>query len=255
MTVDLATAMAGPDTGPAVLFGSSLGTTREMWTPQLPALSKRWRTVAFDHRGHGGSAVPPGPYAIDDLGGDVLRLVDRLGIDRFSFVGLSLGGMVGMWLAATAPDRVERLALLCTSAYMGPTNGYRERAGVVRREGLAEVAEAVVARWFTPRFVAESPDVVGRFRAMLVGVPREGYAGCCEAIASMDLRDRLGGITADTLVIAAEHDAATPPSHAEDIVSRIPGARLVVLPDAAHLANVEQSDAVTRLLAGHLGGD
>jgi 3-oxoadipate enol-lactonase len=199
--------------------------------------------------------VPPGPYAIDDLGGDVLRLVDRLGIDRFSFVGLSLGGMVGMWLAAAAADRVERLALLCTSAYMGATNGYRERAGVVRRGGVAEVAEAVVARWFTPRFVADSPGVVERFRTMLVGVPREGYAGCCEAIATMDLRDRLSGITADTLVIAAEHDEATPPSHAEDIVSRVPGARLVVLTDAAHLANVEQPDAVTRLLAGHLGGD
>lgn len=255
MTVDLDAAIAGPDMGPAVLFGSSLGTTRGMWAPQLPALSGRWRTIAFDHRGHGGSAVPPGPYAMDDLGADVLRLADRLGLDRFSFVGLSLGGMVGMWLAATVPDRVERLALLCTSAYMGPTSGYGQRADVVRRAGTAEVADAVLGRWFTPRFMSSSPDVVATFRAMLVGVPREGYAGCCEAIASMDLRNRLDGIAAATLVIAAEQDEATPPVHAEDIVRRVPGARLVVVPDAAHLANVEQPDVVTRLLAEHLGGD
>jgi 3-oxoadipate enol-lactonase len=255
MTVDLDATTVGPDNGPVILLGGSLGTTRDMWLPQLPALSKRCRVVAFDHRGHGASPVPSGPYTVDDLGHDVLRLADRFGIDRFSYAGLSLGGMVGMWLAATAPDRVGRLALLCTSAYLGPESGYRERADVVRGAGTEAVADAVVARWFTAQFRSDEPDVVARFRAMLVGEPAEGYAGCCEAIADMDLRERLAEITAETLVIAADYDVATPSAHAEGIVAGVRGARLFVVPAAAHLANVEQPDVVTRLLVEHLGGD
>jgi 3-oxoadipate enol-lactonase len=163
--------------------------------------------------------------------------------------------MVGMLLASTLPDRVERLALLCTSAHLGPAEYWHERAHLVRSHGLLDVADAVVARWFTPTFADTHRDLVARYRTMLLAVPPEGYAACCEAIATMDLRDMLSAVTAPTLVIAGVCDDATPVSHAEDIVARVGGARLCVVPDAAHLANVEQPEAVTALLARHLGGD
>jgi 3-oxoadipate enol-lactonase len=248
-------ALSGPDDGPPLVLGSSLGTTRAMWEPQIATLAKRRRVVAFDHRGHGGSEVPPGPYTIAGLGRDVLALLDRLEIDRFAYAGLSLGGMVGMWLAATVPDRVERLALLCTSACLGPAEGWYERARLVRSGGLPRVADAVVARWFTPSFTATQPDVVARYRAMLLALPPEGYASCCEAIATMDLRDMLSAVTSPTLVIAGGCDEATPVSHVEDIVARIESARLSVVPGAAHIANVEQPAVVTALLIKHLEGD
>lgn len=255
MTAQLQATVSGPDGGPVVVLGGSLGTTRQMWAPQLASLVGRYRVIAFDHRGHGRSEVPPGPYRIDDLGHDVLRLLDQLSVGRFSYAGLSLGGMVGMWLAAAAPERVERLALLCVSACLGPDNAYRERAAVVRRAGMAEVADAVIARWFTPEFVASSPDLVARYREMLLATPVEGYAGCCEAIADMDLRPRLGDIRAPTLVVCGDRDTATPPAAGRDIAARIAGARLLVLPGAAHLANVEQPDIVSAHLAGHLAGE
>jgi len=247
--------ISGPADGPPLVLGSSLGTTRVMWDPQVAALAQRHRVVVFDHRGHGGSDVPAGPYAIDDLGRDVLEMLDRLGIARFSYAGLSLGGMVGMCLAATAPDRIERLALLCTSAHLGPAEAWHERARLVRENGLTRVADTVIARWFAPSFVAAAPDVVARYRAMLLSAPPEGYAACCEAIASMDLRDALAAVTAPTLVIAGELDEVTTVSHATDIVERVSGARLSVVPAAAHLANVEQPTAVTQLLIEHFGGD
>lgn len=253
MSAELDFTVTGAPDAPVLVLGASLGTTRQMWAPQLDVLSAHFRVVAFDHRGHGGSAVPAGPYSIGELGGDVLALLDRLEVIRFSYAGLSLGGMVGMWLAAEVPDRLERLALLCTSARLETADGYRDRAGLVRREGIATVADAVLGRWFTPRFHALSPDTVARYRAMLVSTPAEGYAGCCEAIAGMDLRGRLAEIAAPTLVVAAERDEALPVADAELIAARVPGARLAVVADAAHLANVEQPAAVTGLLAAHLG--
>ncbi len=255
MTARLHATVTGPDGAPVVVLGSSLGTTREMWAPQLASLAERFRVIAFDHRGHGQSQVPAGPYRIDDLGQDVLRLLDRLSVGRFCYAGLSLGGMVGMWLAAAVPERVERLALLCTSACLGPDNAYRERAAVVRRAGMAEVADAVIARWFTPEFGTASPDVVARYRAMLLATPAAGYAGCCEAIADMDLRSRLGDVRAPTLVVCGDRDTATPPAAGRDIAARIAGARLLIVPHAAHLANVEQPGIVNAQLAGHLAGE
>lgn len=249
MSVPLAARVYGTD-GIPLLLGSSLGTTGAMWEPQLAALGSRFRLVAFDHRGHGRSPVPPGPYTLEALGTDVLALADALGWERFSYAGLSLGGMVGMWLAAHAGQRVERLALLCTSSRMDP-RGWRERAATVRQQGLDAVADAVVSRWFTPSFAAQRPEVVERHRDLLLDTPTEGYAGCCDAIAAMDLRDDLRGITAPTLVIAAADDPATPPDHAETIASLIPAARLEVLDQAAHLANVERPDTVTDLLLTH----
>jgi 3-oxoadipate enol-lactonase/4-carboxymuconolactone decarboxylase len=237
----------GPADGPTILLGPSLGTNVHMWWPQVEVLSRRARVVRFDHRGQGSSPVPPGPYTVDELGRDVLALLDHLGAARVHYVGLSLGGMVGMWLAAHAPDRVDRLALLCTAAYLPPAQGWLDRADAVRAGGMAAVADAVLGRWFTPDF-----RDTARYRAMLLASPVDGYAACCVAIAAMDLRPVLGSIQAPTLVIAGAQDEATPAAFGEQITASVPGARLALVPGAAHLASVERADLVTGLLADHL---
>jgi 3-oxoadipate enol-lactonase len=248
----------GPPDAPVLLMGASLGTTTAMWDPQVDALARHLRVVRFDHRGHGGSPVPPGPYTIGHLARDVLRLLDDLHVAHASVAGLSLGGMVGMALAAYAPERVDRLALVCTSAHMPPAQAWHERAAAVRRDGTAALADGALGRWFTPAFAAERPDVTGRFATMLADTPDEGYAACCEAIAAMDLRDRLGDVRAPTLVVAGADDPATPPEHAHTIAEAVTAgggaASVAVVPDAAHLAGVEQPEAVTSLLLAHLTG-
>ncbi len=251
-TVELNHYVEGPEDAPVLVMASSLGTTLRMWDAQAPELSDRFRLLRYDHRGHGSSPVPPWPYAIDDLGRDVLALLDRLELERVSFCGLSLGGMVGMWVASEAPERVERLVLCCTSAQLGPPEAWEMRARTVREHGVAEVSEAVLERWFTPAFRAGRRDVVEWARGMLRETPAEGYAGCCEAIRDMDLRERLGAIRVPTLVIAGADDPATPPDHAELMRDSIPDARLVVIEQAAHLANVEQPEAVTQAILDHL---
>ncbi|WP_343448460.1 3-oxoadipate enol-lactonase [Micromonospora oryzae] len=252
MTSRLHATVDGPPDAPVLLLGSSLGTTAAMWEPQLAALTAHFRVVRYDHLGHGRSAVPPGPYTIELLGREVLRLLDDLDARRVHYAGLSLGGMVGMWLAAHAPERVGRLALLCTSAALGPARMWHDRAAAVRAGGLPAVADAVVARWFTPGFAAARPEAVAAWRAMLTSTPADGYAACCAAISTMDLRDDLTGIRAPTLVVAGTDDQATPVPHARLIAERIPGARLAVVADAAHLANVQQPERIGRLLRDHL---
>ncbi|MDP9848256.1 3-oxoadipate enol-lactonase [Streptosporangium lutulentum] len=227
------------------MLSSSLGTTLEMWDPQMDALTEHFRVIRFDHRGHGRSPAN-GECSIADLGGDVLELLDRLELPVVSFAGLSLGGMLGMWLAAHAPERIDRLALLCTSAKLSTPEFWSERANAVREGGTASIAEAITARWFTPGYGGREPYI-----AMLAGISAEGYAACCEAIGGMDLRSDLPLIKAPTLVLAGADDPATPPEHAERIVSGIPGSVLAVLPGAAHLANVEQPEAVSRHLIEH----
>jgi 3-oxoadipate enol-lactonase len=252
MPVELHHTVDGPAEGPVLLLGSSLGATGAMWEPQVAALAARWRVVRFDHRGHGGSPVPAGPYSLADLGGDVLALVDSLGAERISYAGLSLGGMVGQWLAIHVPHRLDRAILMCTSAHI-PDNGYAQRAATVRRAGSpAVVADSVVERWFTSGWAREHPDVVARHRAMIASIPAEGYAGCAEAIAALDLRGQLAGISAPTLVLGARQDRALPPEHSEQIAAAIPRARLEILDPGAHLANVERAEEVTRLMLEHL---
>jgi len=242
-------ALDGPEEGPVLVLANSMGTTMAMWDQQLEPLTDQLRVLRYDHRGHGSSEVPPGPYRIEELGADLLNLLDELGLDRVSLCGLSLGGMVGMWVAANAPDRIDRLALCCTAATV---NGevYLERAVKVRAGGTASVAEEVLSRWFTPSF--RDGAQVERAMGMLRATPDEGYAGCCEALAAMDLRGGLPKIHAPTLVIAGGDDPATPPAKAEEIAAAIPDARLEVVPGAAHLANIEQPEQVTRLLLDHL---
>jgi len=244
----------GPEDAPVVVLANSLGTTLRMWDPQAPELARRFRLLRYDHRGHGGSPVVPGPYTVDDLGADLLALLDGLGIERVSLCGLSLGGMVGMWLGASAPERVDRLVLCCTSAHLPPASLWADRAATVRAGGTAAVAEIAAGRWFTPAFRARRPDVVERTLDELRGIDAEGYAGCAEAIGALDLRPVLGAVRAPTLVIAGADDPATPPVHAEAISDAIPGAKLVVLPGTSHLANLERDAEVTRLILDHLDG-
>ena len=244
---------AGPEEAGVVVLSNSLGTTLEMWEPQAAVLARDRRVLRYDMRGHGRSPVPETPYSIADLGADLVALLDLHGIERASLCGISLGGMVSMWVAAHAPERVDRLVLCSTSAIMGPPESWTDRAALVRREGMGAVAGPVVARWFTPGFAAARADVVAAIRAQLASTPPEGYAGCCEAIKDMDQRPDLPSISAPTLVIAAAGDPSTPPAHARTIAGLIPGARLEVLDRGAHLVNVEEPDLVTPLISAHLG--
>ncbi len=241
----------GPAQAPVLLLAGSLGTSLAMWQPQVQALADRFRVIAIDHRGHGASPVPPAPYTIAEMGGDVLALLDALGVERATYAGLSIGGMVGIWLGAHAPERLERLVLICTSAYAPPRERWLERAAAVRAAGTAEVvADAVVERWFTPGWAAAHPGEVAAHRKMIAATDPEGYAGCCEAIAAMDQRGDLPQIRVPTLVIGALGDEALPPEHQRLIAAQVPGARLELIADAAHIASVEQATAVSALIAG-----
>jgi 3-oxoadipate enol-lactonase len=249
---DLNYLLEGPEDAPVLVLSNSLGTAMEMWDAQAPALRERFRLLRYDTRGHGGSPAPPGPYEIGDLGRDVIHLLDRLGIERASFCGLSVGGMTGMWLAAEAPERVERLVLLCTSALLGPKSVWDGRIATATERGMAALVDGVIERWFTPAFRAENPEVVGKMARTLRETDPGGYAGCCAAIRDMDLRDRLPSVEASTLVVSGAEDPATPPEHGGLIADAIPGARFEVVPDDAHIANVEQPEKVTQLILTHL---
>jgi len=248
VSVEVEYTLEGPGDAPVVVFSNSLGTTGVMWDAQAEALSERFRVLRYDARGHGGSPAPPGPYTIGDLAGDVLELLDRLELERVAFCGLSIGGMTGMWLGAHAPERIDRLAICCTGLQLPTAEMWTERAGLVRREGMASVVDATIERWFTPGFPERSPEVVARIREVFLTTDTEGYAGCCEALAEFDMRGRLGGVRAPTLVIAGEDDPVGTPERAAAIGDEIDGSRVVVLPEARHLAAVEQADAVTREL-------
>jgi len=252
MTVALHYEADGTHDASPLVLSPSLGSTLAMWDPQEAELGAHFHLIRHDHRGHGGSPVPPGPYDLDDLGRDALALLDELGLRRVDWCGLSLGGMVGMWLAAHAPTRIGRLVLCCTSARLGPPSMWRDRARLVREEGMDAVADAGIGRWLTPAFVERCPETAAWLRGMIAATPPDGYVGCCGVIERMDLEPVLKRIHAPTLVIAAAQDPATPPEHGERIAAGIPDARLEVIDDAAHLANVERPEAVTDLITDFL---
>jgi 3-oxoadipate enol-lactonase len=234
------------------VLSNSLGSTHRMWDAQLADLEQRFRVVRYDTRGHGDSPVPLGPYLIDDLADDLVALLDRLGVERAHLVGLSLGGMTAMKVAARNPDRVDRLVLLCTGAQLPPASGWTDRAATVRAQGTIAVAPAVVERWFTAEHLAAHPDIRHRHESMVAATPAEGYASCCEAIAALDLRDELSLIIAPTLAIAGADDPATPPAKLREIADGVKDGRLLIVSHAAHLANAEQPDAVTRAIIEYL---
>ena len=252
MSVELHHTLEGSEGAPVVVFSNSLGTRGEMWDAQASALRDRFRVLRYDTRGHGDSPVPPGPYAVEELAGDVLTLLDRLELERVSFCGLSIGGMTGMWLAVNAPERIERLVICCTAMQLPPAQMWLDRAEQVRRDGMGSVIEATMERWFTPDFPKRSPELVGRIREAFLTTDPEGYAGCCEALSRFDLRGRLDAIRAPTLIIAGADDPVGTPERAAAMAEEVVGSRLVVLPDARHLAAVEKADEVTRELEQHL---
>jgi 3-oxoadipate enol-lactonase len=237
----------GPEAAPVLVFSNSLATTLELWDPQVPAFTPAFRVLRYDQLGHGRSEVPARPYTVEQLGRELLALLDELGIERVSLCGLSLGGAVGMWLGAHAPERLDRLVLAGTSAYFGPPERWLERIALVQADGMSAVAEAAMGRWFTPAFTGLAP-----FRDGHAATPARGYIACCDALAVWDFRSELIGVSVPTLVVVGAEDPATPPEQAEAIAEGIPGARLVVIPNAAHLVNVEQPEAFNRAVLDHL---
>lgn len=242
----------GPARGPVVVFVHSLGTTHRIWDPQVDGLAGRVHTLCYDQRGHGGSSAPTGPCSVADLGADLLEVLDRLDIERASICGISLGGVVAQWVAANAPERVDRLVLACTAAEFGPAGPWLDRAAAARSSGTAALVDTVVPRWFTEGFARRQPDTVAAVSAMLAGCSDAGYAACCESLATVDQSADLTRIVAPTLVIAGADDHVTPPSTALAITSLLPRASLVVLAAASHLANLEQPARFTSALLEHL---
>lgn len=239
----------GPERAPFLVLSSSLGTDAELWEPQLEVLAESYRVLRYDMRGHGASDVPVGAYSIDRLVRDVLELLDALDVrGPVRFVGVSLGGLIGQWLAVRAPERVERLVLANTAAYMGPPEPWQRRIELVSREGMSAIAESVLERWFTPAFRRREIDVVARARAWLISTSPAGYAGCCAAIRDLDLRPTASLIAAPTLLVAGAHDPATPPGRSDELARLLRGSAHVATLEAAHLSNLEQPDAFNRAL-------
>jgi 3-oxoadipate enol-lactonase len=240
----------GPDDAPVLVLSNSIGTTLELWDAQVPAFAGPFRLLRYDQLGHGRSEVRPGPYTVELLGRELLGLLDGLGVEQFSFCGLSLGGTVGMWLGKNAAGRLDRLVLAGTSAYFGPPERWIERAELVRAEGMEPIADATMGRWFTAAY----PGIAEQ-RARFVATPPEGYAACCDALRDWDFRADLGSVAAPTLALAGADDPATPPDQARLIADGIPGARMRVIPDAAHLLNVEQPETFDAAALAHLTGE
>jgi 3-oxoadipate enol-lactonase len=229
----------GPEHAPVLMLSNSLGTNLHMWDEQVAPFTRHFRLVRYDRRGHGKSNVPKGPYSMERLGRDVLAILDGLGIEKINWCGLSMGGMVGIWLGAQAPGRVDKLILSNTTAYFADKATWDGRIKLVRDKGLAAIVDANMERWFTKNFRERSPQTVARIREMFLATNVEGYIGCSEAIRAMDHRPLLSKINASTLVIAGRHDPATTLEAGEFIAQHTPNAKLAVL-DTAHIANMEQ---------------
>lgn len=243
----------GPDDAPWLLLCNALGTTLEMWDAQIPALAERFRVLRYDRRGHGRSSVPPGPYATADLGGDVLGLMDALGIARGAFCGLSIGGLTGQWLALHAPERFTHIALCCTATRFGDAQSWDERMEQIRTAGMGAIADAAVARWFTPDFAAQRPEIMATLHAQVAQTPPDGYIGCIGALRESDFGEdlRRADITVPLLTVAGRDDPGAPPSALRAIADCVPGACSVELP-GAHLCNIESAERFNEEIARFL---
>ena len=243
--------LSGPADAPVVMLSNSLGTRLEMWDPQMAALAG-YRVLRYDSRGHGRSGAPPGPYSIALLGEDALALLDALGIGQVHFCGLSKGGMVGQWLGSQHGERLLSLALCATAARIGSAELWNQRIEQSAREGMAALVDGVTERWFTPAYRATPRPEVEQVRAMILATPAHGYGGCCAAIRDMDQSEAVRAIRTPTLLIAGADDPATTLEVMRDLHGRIPGARLVEIPQAAHLVNIEQPERFNRTLTEFL---
>ena len=243
--------LAGPENAPVLVFSNSLGTDLSMWDAQMPEVTKKFRVLRYDKRGHGQSSAPAGLYTIEQLGSDALALLDFLRLDKVHFCGLSIGGQTGMWLGLNAAERLNKLMLCNTAAKIGTPEIWNPRIEAVRKGGTKVVAPAVIERWFTAGFRAKEPDEVSRIQRVLENADTEGYVGCCAAVRDFDCREELGGIRTPTLVIAGTHDPATPAADGRWAAKQIPGARYVEL-DAAHLSNIEARERFTQEISQFL---
>ena len=243
----------GPASAPVVAMSHSLAANLRMWEDQMPILGG-YRVLRYDTRGHGGTDAPEGDYALDELADDLFALLDALGIDRVHFVGLSMGGMIGQTAALKDPSRFLSLSLCDTSSRV-PGEGralWSERMEAARSQGMESLVESTIDRWFSRTFQIEEPDRVERVREMIRTTPVAGYCGCCAAIRALDLTDRISAIRLPTLLVVGEDDPGTPVAAHEVIRDRIEGSRLVVIKDALHFSNVEQTDLFNDTLAAFL---
>jgi 3-oxoadipate enol-lactonase len=241
----------GRDRGPTLMLSNSLGCTLQMWEPQMRTLSQLFRVIRYDRRGHGNSSAPPGPYSMERFGRDVLAILDDLNIEKVHWCGLSMGGMVGQWLGANAPQRFDKIILANTACYYPDPTNWLNRIEAVKKGGIVAVADTVIAGWLTAEFREREPAATAWMKAMLLDSPVQGYLACCEALSTLDQRELLPKIKSPTLIIAGRHDMATPVSAAELIRSRIPGASMTLL-EAAHISNVEQPHDFTEAVVGFL---
>lgn len=233
--------IAGTEGKPWLTFSNSLGTSLHMWDDQMSTFESDYRILRYDSRGHGKSGAPAGAYSIETLGGDAIALLDALGIERTFWCGLSKGGMVGMWLGTNHSGRFEKMAYCNTSPHMPGAEMWAARAKAAREDGMAALEATIVDRWFTGAFQTSSPERVDIVRKQILSTPGIGYAGCCDAIGAMDQRETIKSIDLPVLVIAGADDPATPPEHGKMIADSIAGAKLVILDNAAHLSNIEQT--------------
>ncbi len=241
----------GNTDAPALMLSNSLGTNLHMWDDQADEFAKHFRLIRYDRRGHGKSGVPQGPYSMERFGRDVLAVLDALGVKKTHWCGLSMGGMVGQWLGANAPDRIDKLVLSNTHSHYADKSPWNDRIKTVREKGLEAMVEGNMQRWFTDGFRRRSPGVIERMKSLFVGTDPKGYIACCEAIRDMDFRESNPRIEAPTLVIVGSQDAATPPEAGEAIAKQIKGARVVSF-DAAHISNMEQPKAYTEAVLNFL---
>lgn len=243
----------GNPANPTVVLSNSLGTDMSMWDDLAYRLATQFQVLRYDTRGHGASSSPAGPYTLELLGQDVLALLDKIGVARAHFIGLSMGGAIGQWLGVHAPERLERLVLANTAARIGSAEGWRARAAAVRTTGMEDIAAGSPGRWFTPAFVSGQAELVRAMQATLRATDPEGYAACCDALAGADLRQEIGRISGPTLIVAGTFDPVTTVEDARSMQRAIPGALLAGLP-ASHLSNLEAPEPFAETVQAFLRG-
>ncbi|MEQ8332139.1 3-oxoadipate enol-lactonase [Nisaea sp.] len=243
----------GAEDGRPLLLSNSLASNLNMWDPQIADLTAAgFRVIRYDSRGHGQSDAPDGAYSIEMLAEDAVALLDGLGIARVDYCGLSKGGMVGQMLGVKHRDRVSKLILADTGAYMPTREMWDGRVLTVQKGGMAAVVDGTIERWFTPASRQAMKADIGKVREMILGTPPQGFIGCCRAIQAMDQRGTIGGIDTPTLVIVGAEDPATTPEQAREIHGLITGSGYVEIPEAAHFSNFEQPAAFTKAMLGFL---
>lgn len=246
--------VAGPAEAPPLLLIHSLGTSMEMWAPQAAALAGKFRVISYDLRGHGLSEATDGPYTLPLLADDALGLLDALGIERAHVAGVSLGGMIAQTLGIEAGGRLRSLVLGDTASLIGPKSNWDSRAATIRADGMATIVDAILSRWFTAGFITEAPQIARGFGAMLLRMPAEAYISAACAVRDGDTTASLGRIGCPTLVLVGDEDVSTPPAAAEALKAGIPGAKLVVIENAAHIPTVERPEAVTAAMVSFYAG-